>query len=86
VYCFLSSLSPLQPAVVLLQFALTFKEARSVILSDHLHEPSGASFIAIRNAIIIAVVCMILGILSALQHLTKPVYRLRGEYFSANLP
>ena len=65
-YCFLLSLSPLQPAVVLLQFALTFKETKSVILSGHLHEPSGVSFIAIRSAIIIAIVCMIMGILSAL--------------------
>ena len=76
------SLSPLQAAVALLQFTLTFREAESFKIMDIQSEPSAASSITIRNAIIMTIGYIILGILSVLQHSKKPGYRLRGEYFS----
>jgi len=70
-YSFLLSLSPLQPAVALLQFTLTFREAK---LMDIQSLPSAASSITI----IMTIVYITLGILSVLQHLMKPEYRLRA--------
>ena len=69
----LVSLSTLQPAVVLFQFA----QSLSTEIKD-IQPPFGPSAVLsplIRNTIIIAVVCIILGILSALRCLTKPEYR-----------
>lgn len=80
-YDFLVSLSPLLSAVALLQFALNYRKAKYFKLDNTRIELSSASSDVIRNAVIIAVLNIILGMLLALQHLMKVVYRFRGEYF-----
>ena len=77
----LVSLSTLQPAVVLLQFAWSLSTAQIKDIQSPF-DPSTVLSPLIRNAIIIAVVCIILGILSALRCLTKPEYRPLGSFFS----
>jgi len=74
VHSTLVSLSTLQPAVVLLQFARSLSTAKIKDVRSPF-DPSAVLSPLIRNAIIIAVVCIILGILSALRCLMKLGYR-----------
>jgi len=77
VYSFIVSLSTLQPAVALFKLTWALERPKIAWDGDTMFELPAPSF-AMRNAIIIAVVYIVPGILSALQYLTKLVYRLRG--------
>jgi hypothetical protein len=81
VHRFLLSLSPVQPAVTLLQIAQEVKEAPPFQNGNRYFELSASSSIIIRNAIMVATVWIILSTLAALQHLMIVVYRIRGEHF-----
>ena len=80
-YCSFVSLLSLQPAVALLHFYLTFREDQNVKMPPSQFEPADPSFVT-RYVVIMAAFCVIPGIFSALQHLTKPIHCFRGEYFS----
>jgi hypothetical protein len=81
VHRFLLSLSPVQPAVTLLQIAQEVREAPPFQIGSRYFELSASSSIIIRNATMVATVWIILSALAALQHLMIVVYRIRGEHF-----
>lgn len=81
-YSFLVSLSILRPAVLLLEFVVDVTKPAIMDFGDIRVDFPGAPISAMRNAIIMAVVYIILGVLLVLQILMKPGYRLRGECYS----
>jgi hypothetical protein len=84
VHHFFFLLSPVQPAVVLLQYAMKVRGERGFIIGYRYFEPSASSSIIVRNAVTVATAWIILGTVAALQHFTKVVYRLRGEDFGVS--
>jgi hypothetical protein len=80
VHHFLLLLSPVQPAAVLLQFAMEVGGKQGYMIGDRYFERSASSSIVIRNAVLVAIAWIILGTVAVLQHLTKAVYHLRGEH------
>jgi len=81
VHHFFFLLSPVQPAVVLLQYAMKVRGEQGFMIGNRYFERSASSSIIITNAVTVASAWIILGTLAALQHFTKAVYRLRGEDF-----